>query len=216
VEAVELARDVLKRGRMPWLHRSPFPMLVQALRRYATAGWTVRDINAEAEARMQAANVSPPPGGPERPVAYLGWLLRNAELATPPAQLRDADTIAAAAGRIARQIDGRAQAERAVASARPALADADYRAGREAARRDAQARAARRRAGERVRDDAERAAAAAAARGARPSSVAPERPDALCAGGCGTLSGAVVVRVEMPLPAPLCGPCWSQVRHALR
>ena len=124
--------------------------------------------------------------------------------------------MAAAAGRIARQAAGRVQAEIAVATARPILDGAEYRAGREAARRAAAERTARRRAAERARDDAERAAAAAAARSGRPAVSAPVRPDAMCAGGCGTLSPAVVIRTAMPMPAALCDSCWNEVERALR
>lgn len=209
VAAVELARDVLSRGRMPWLYRSPRPMLAAALSGLASCEWTARDVETAVHARLAAAGVSSPSFGPARPVAYLRWLLADVDPDQPPAQARDARSLAAAGARSERTVAERAAAAVRFEQARAARGGRAHRHALAAAP-DARARAAARRAADRAHDDAARAASAAAARAPRAPLPALDDvwPAASC-DSCGTTSTAVAIRTAIVPPAPLCGPCWE-------
>lgn len=218
-EAVQLARDVLARGRMPWLYRTPRPIVVATLRRFAAARWTARDIEKAVQNRLRERGLSVPAQGPDTPAAYLRWLLSSSDPGRPPARARDAEVMSAAAERRAHRAIERHQDQAAArvtvtewAGRHPLM-----RAQLAAAGRAAAERAAARRAADRAREAAERAAAAQAARQKREHVQLPvvAVSEAACAGGCGTLSTDVVLRTEMPRPVPLCSPCWSHVRCVL-
>jgi hypothetical protein len=162
-EAVQLARDVLARGRFPWLYRTRRPVVVAALRPYAATGWTARDVEEAVAAQLRERRFSVPAEGPARPVSYLLWLLSGSDLAHPPAQQRDAAVVAAAAGRAARQDAERDQAIARVTVPAAELAARDPEFATLRAAGWAPGRAGRRSAAS--WDAAEREAAAARARG---------------------------------------------------
>lgn len=90
-EAVSLARELVARGRFPWLRNTKLPMVAATLSRLATAAtpWTARDVEAEVTRRLATTTFSCP-AVPTAPVGYLRWLLAEADPARPPAQIRDA------------------------------------------------------------------------------------------------------------------------------
>lgn len=220
-EARQLAAGVLARPGMGWLHRAPRPMLVALLRPHADAGWTPRDITAAVDARLAAAGVSPP-ARPDRPVAYLRWLLADVDLSQPPAQTRAAAVAAARVDQATRTSQARAEAAAALEEAVRARGSRAHQTTRKISRAAA-ARAAARRARARAAEAAELAAAAEHARAPRPAPISTPRPapapvpvDPACVGGCGTLSADVVIRPAVPRPLPYCSPCWQSVRRIMR
>jgi len=153
----QLARDVLRARRLPWLTRSPRYMLRAALSRFESAGWTAADIECETALRLQTTRHSIPAGGPARPVAFLRWLLAEAELERPPAQTHAAELAAEAAAAADRAQQRAENAERA------SWGGPGHQAAQAVARRAA-GRAVGRRADATAAAAAERAAAAVRAR----------------------------------------------------
>lgn len=201
VAALQLARELLDQGNLPFLTLAPWPMLVTALARFAGAGWTARDVEEAVVAKL-AADDRTLMANPGKPVAYLTrYLLAGVDPDQPPAQHREA---ALAAARVESQ---------AARSREAARRDRDHQAhggrGHQATRQTARAAA------ERATARAAAEQAQAAARAAAAAALATSRPDALCAGGCGTLSADVEIRTAMPRPVALCSPCWASIWRAL-
>lgn len=195
-EAVQLAHAVLARGRMPWLVHAPRPLVVSILRRFASAGWTARDIEAATAQRLADRDYTMP-ASPFAPAAYLRWLLSSADVDQPPAQLRDADLLETVRRRQARHA-----AEHEAAAARRAKAAAARHC---APRREVAAivhagtrRNPHRKAKDRAVEATERALGVAHARGI-----------ATCV-GCHTSAPDVELRAGLVL---LCPPCWNQQAH---
>jgi hypothetical protein len=204
-EAVVLARELLEGGRLPWLRGAPLPMVAATLSRLATAAvpWTALDVKAEADRRLASTTFSQP-AVPAAPVAYLRWLLAEADPARPPVQARDQAMLAEADQVRERMLAARREHAERTAAAVPAAESSSGRAALQIARHEV-AKAAARRAAARRADDAARAEAVAAA--------TATREPAVCGGGCHTVSTAVRIRLT-PTPVPLCPDCWEAVRHA--
>lgn len=155
---------------MPWLARSPRPIVVNVLRRFAEAEWTARDIELAAHQHLTARQFTMPATAPAAPAGYLRWLLSAADVDRPPAQIRDVEQARhQQVLAIRRQRERQAAAEHGQAAQLARTSTwgmAEYRAARAKLAADIQARQHERRVRERDAEASERTAKVTAAVGA--------------------------------------------------
>ncbi|NUR27588.1 MAG: hypothetical protein HOV83_17395 [Catenulispora sp.] len=129
-QALILAAQLLADKRFRWLEGAPKYLLASAVRRFAEAGWTVADIDAQIELTLADRGWTWP-GRVIAPVAYLAKLLESANPARPPRSLARAAVVRQREELIEQQTQARAESAERAATAVPGTANEELRRLRE-------------------------------------------------------------------------------------